>query len=75
MPEIILITLAKNLFHILKNGVGNQKSKKIVKGGVHPPINPSPIKSLKLRLKEKQMTKIKNTIQIPTMQVIYEQIG
>ena len=41
MPEIILITLAKNLFHILKNEDGNQK--KIVKGGVHPPINPSPI--------------------------------
>ena len=40
MPEIILITLAKNLFHVLKNEVGK---KKIVKGGVHPPINPSPI--------------------------------
>ena len=41
MPEIILITLAKNLFHILKNEVGNQKRSK--RGGVHPPINPSPI--------------------------------
>ena len=42
MPEIILITLAKNLFHILKNEVGNQKRSE--RGGVHPPINPSPIK-------------------------------
>ena len=41
MPEIILITLAKNLFHILKNEVGNQKRSQ--RGGVHPPINPSPI--------------------------------
>ena len=51
MPEIILITLAKNLFRILKNEVRNKKKirnqKKNRKGGVHPPINPSPIKNLR----------------------------
>ena len=41
MPEIILITLAKNLFRILKNKVRNKKNRK---GGCTPPINPSPIK-------------------------------
>ena len=34
MPDIILITLAKKLFCILKNEVRNKK--KFVKGGVHP---------------------------------------
>ena len=43
MPEIILITLAKNLFLILKNEVRNKKNRK--EGGVHPPINPFPIKA------------------------------
>ena len=43
MPEIILITITKNLFRILKNEVGNKKCK----GGVYtPPINPSPIKDI-----------------------------
>ena len=32
MPEIILITLAKNLFRILKNEVRNKKNRK---GGVY----------------------------------------
>ena len=40
MPEIILMTLAKNLFRILKNEVRNKKNRK---GGCTPPINPSPI--------------------------------
>ena len=40
MPEIILITLAKNIVRILKNKV---KIKKIIKG-VHPPMNLSPMK-------------------------------
>ena len=40
MPEIILITLAKNIYRILKNKVRN---KKFVKG-VYTPLNPSPIK-------------------------------
>ena len=43
MPEIILITLAKNLFRILKNEVRNQKKNR--KGGCTLPINPSPIKN------------------------------
>ena len=40
MSEIILITLAKNLFRIFKNEVRNKK--KIVKG-VYTPKNSSPI--------------------------------
>ena len=42
MPEIILITLAKILFRILKNEVRNKKNRK---GGCTPPINCSPIKA------------------------------
>ena len=59
MPEIILIALAKNLFHILKNEVGNQKRSKRG-GGVHPPINPSPIKRAK---KEQKIGPIKGVRQ------------
>ena len=41
MPEILLMTLAKNHFRIFKKEVRNQK---VRKGGCTPPINPSPIK-------------------------------
>ena len=34
MAEMIFITLQKNLFHILKSEVGNQKNRK---GGCTPP--------------------------------------
>ena len=39
MPEIILITLAWNLFRVLKNEVRNQKNRK---GGCKSPIKPNP---------------------------------
>ena len=41
MPEIILITLAKNLFRILKNEVRNQK--RSLKGDVHLLKMPLPL--------------------------------
>ena len=47
MPEIILMTLAKNLFRILKNEVRNQKNRK---GGCTSPINPSPINATKTNI-------------------------
>ena len=39
MPEIILITLAKNLFHILKNEVGNHFKKRPKHRGKFPKID------------------------------------
>ena len=52
MSEMILITLAKDFFRILKNEVGNKKGRK---GGCTPPINPSPMNAFIRRCENLKM--------------------
>ena len=52
MPEIILITLAKNRFHVFKNEVRNKKNRK---GGAHPPYILLPLNSKHATQKRKRL--------------------